>query len=117
MFAAGGRFPIGCDFVGALLFRFQNDPRAHIQQISHGGTLIERRRDLRHIGRHFGVQIEIAALVQHSGQQADDRFGRGHQNVRRMRIVAAGIPFEQKLAIEQNNQGVGANGVEQELRE
>jgi hypothetical protein len=114
LFSADGRFPICRDFVSALLFRFERDAGAHVQQISDGGALIERRRDLRHIGRHVNFQIEIAGLVEHAGKQADNGFGGRHQNVRRMRVVAPGIPLEQKLAVAQNHHCVGANGVEQE---
>jgi hypothetical protein len=116
LFAAGRRLPIGGDFVGALLLRFESDARAHIQQISHGGAVIGRGRDLRHIGRYVGVQIEVAGFVQHSGQQADDGLGGRHQNVRRMRVVAPGIPFEPKLAVAQNHDRVGTHGVEEEFR-
>jgi hypothetical protein len=115
LFPAGGRLPICRDLVGALLFRFERDPRAHIQQIAQGGASVERRRDLRHIDRHFGVEIEIAGLMQHSGQQADDGLGGRHQNVGRMRVVSPGVPFEHQLAVAQNHDRVGANGIEQEL--
>jgi hypothetical protein len=93
----GGRVPVCCDIVGALLFGLENDARAHIQQISYGGALICRRGDLGYIGRHFSVQIEIAGIVQHSSKQAHNGFRGRHENVGRMCVVSSGMPVGQRI--------------------
>ena len=109
------RLPAGGVGIGLQTGAVEHDPGAHVDELTDRGALVGRGRDLRHVARHLGIDVDLAAIREDAEHQAGDRLGRGHQNVRRVAIGAAVIVFEHDVAVLQDQQSVGRRRLQEAI--